>query len=165
MKIAVFSDSHDNLENLKKAIDWIKKEKFEILIHCGDVASFETLEFILGNFPGKIFLSLGNMDKDYSLENFPQNSKIKIEKEFGEIEVNNKKIAFCHFPSLARKLAKEQKYDIIFFGHTHKAWGKKIEKTRLVNPGELAGVFYKPTFAIFDSDTGELKLKILENLK
>jgi len=164
MKIAIFSDSHDNLENLKRAIEWIKREKIEILIHCGDVASFDTLKFILENFPGKVFLSLGNMDKDYSLEKFPEGNKIKIEKEFGEIEIENKKIAFCHFPALAKKLAKEQKYDFIFFGHTHKAW-QEVGKTKLVNPGELAGVFYKPTFAIYDLKNDKLELKILENLK
>jgi putative phosphoesterase len=165
MKVAIFSDSHDNLENLKRAIDWIKKEKIEILIHCGDVASFDTLKFIMDNFPGEVFLSLGNMDKDYSLEKFPKTNKIKIEREFGEIEIKNKKIAFCHSPALAKKLAKGQKYDFIFFGHTHKAWEEKIGKTRIINPGELAGLYYKPTFAVCDFETGKVELKVLEILK
>ena len=28
MKIAIIADTHDNLKNFEKAINWIKKEKF-----------------------------------------------------------------------------------------------------------------------------------------
>jgi hypothetical protein len=34
----------------------------------------------------------------------------------------------------------------------------------MVNPGELAGQFYKPTFAVYDTDTSLLELKILEKI-
>ena len=50
MKIAIISDTHDNLANLKKAIDWIKKEKIKIVIHCGDIFKPETIKEILKRF-------------------------------------------------------------------------------------------------------------------
>ena len=34
----------------------------------------------------------------------------------------------------------------------------------MINPGELAGQFYKPTFAVYDRTTEKLELKILERL-
>lgn len=168
MKIIVISDSHDNLTNLKKVIFWLKKEKIEILLHCGDIASYTTIKKILENYSGKVYLVMGNMDEDYFLSEkmklIQNSSQFKIYKEFGEIEVDNKKIAFTHFPDIAKELAKSQKYDIVFYGHTHKPWEEKIGKTKLVNPGNLAGLIFKATFAIYDTETDKLELKILEKL-
>jgi len=167
MKIAIISDIHDNLSNLRKTIGWLKKEKIRTLILCGDIASVETLKEILENYSGKIYLSLGNMDNDYSLnrESFKNFSQIKIKKEIGEFEIDNKKIAFTHSPILAKKLAQEEKYHIVFYGHTHKPWEEKIGKTKLVNPGNLAGLLFKATFARYDTETDKLELMILEKIK
>jgi len=38
MKIAVVSDTHDNLSNLRKAIDWIKSQNIKLILHCGDIS-------------------------------------------------------------------------------------------------------------------------------
>ena len=154
MRIAVISDSHDNLPNLKKALDFIKKEKIKIIIHCGDISTPETLEEIAKNFKGKIHYVFGNADKGKFEED---------KKEFGEIKIAGKKIAFCHFPEKAEELAKTG-YDIVFYGHTHKPWEEVIGKTRLVNPGNLTGLWYKGTFAVYDPKTNKLELKILERL-
>ena len=156
MRIAVISDSHDNLPNLKKTLDFIKKEKIKVIIHCGDISTPETLEEIAKNFKGKIHYVFGNADKGKFEED---------KKEFGEIKIAGKKIAFCHFPALAQKLADSQNYDIIFYGHTHKPWKQAISKTQLINPGNLAGLWYKATFAVYDPKTKKLELKILEKLK
>ena len=41
MKIAVMSDTHDNIWNLEDALAIIKDEKADLIIHCGDfVAPF-----------------------------------------------------------------------------------------------------------------------------
>ena len=85
----------------------------------------------------------------------------KVFEESGQIKIGGKKIAFCHFPEIGRDLAKTQKYDLVFYGHTHKPWEEKIGKTRLVNPGNIAGLFFRPSFAIYDTKTGKLELKIL----
>jgi putative phosphoesterase len=167
MKIAIISDSHDNMANLKKAMDWIKKEEIEVVIHCGDVCAPATLREILQEFSGKFHLVFGNVDGDrfgmakIAFKEFPG---LKIWGELGELEIDGKKIAFTHFPRFAQGLAAEQQYDIIFYGHDHKPWEKKIGKTRLVNPGNLAGLFYKASFAVYDTKTDKLELKILEKL-
>jgi len=89
---------------------------------------------------------------------------VKIYEEFGEIKIGVKKIAFCHFPEVAAELVKKQKYNFVFYGHNHKPWLEQVDKTKLVNPGNLAGIFYKATFAIYDTRTDKLELKILEKL-
>jgi len=164
MKIAIISDTHDNLANLKKAIAFIKKEKIKTIIHCGDIFKPETIKEGLKNYKGKTYIIFTPTDADFS--GIPRNafkgmSRVKIYEEFGEFRKDGKRIAFCHFPEIGRDLAKTQKYDLVFYGHTHKPWEEKIGKTRLVNPGNLAGLFYKPTFAVYDTKTDKLELKIL----
>ena len=171
MKIAIFSDSHDNILNLEKFLEWCQKNKIKQLIFCGDLCAPSTLKEVLGpKFKGKIHLVFGNVgDKNLEIEvasNFPH---IKHHGDVGEIKICNKKIAFTHFPQKAKELASTGKYDIIFYGHTHKPWIEKItvKKTKpvyLVNPGTLAGMFYKATFAVYDTKKNKFELKILEQL-
>lgn len=150
MKIAIVSDTHNNWANFKKAIDWIKKENIQLILHCGDVMSQETIDLAKKEFDGEIKFVKGNGDFNLDLP------------EFLEMEFNNKKIAFVHFPGEAKKMAQSGKYDLVFYGHTHRPWDEKIGNTHMINPGELAGQFFKPTFAVYDTATGDLELKILE---
>jgi len=165
MKIAVISDTHNNWANFKKAIDWIKKEKIRLILHCGDISSQETIDDAKKYFDGEIKFVKGNAD--YNLD-LPE----KMELELGDPSASSGrvKIAFCHFPDMAKKLAQSGKFDLVFYGHTHRPWdelvlsGAEGKKCHLINPGELAGQFYKPAFAVYDTETGKLELKLLEKL-
>lgn len=168
MKIAILSDTHDNLTTLKKAVDWINKNGIEEIIHCGDICSAGTLKELDDNFSGRIHIVFGNVDGDI----FPitRNSdagvtpNVIIYHELGEVEIDSKKIAFIHRPKLAKILAESGKYDLVFYGHTHKPWEEKVDNCRLINPGTLAGMFQKATFAIYDTKIDKLELKIVERL-
>jgi uncharacterized protein len=160
MKIAIISDTHDNLENLKKFLDFAKKEKIEILIHCGDITNGETLKEIEENFEGRIYLVLGNADIRDSLEKVAKKTTI-FEKE-GKIEIGKLKIGFSHFFPQRENL---ENFDFYFFGHTHWPILKKEKNCYLANPGNLGGLFYKATFGILDTKTKRLELKILEKIK
>jgi len=149
MKLAIISDTHDNLENLKKFLKWVKENKPEIIIHCGDVTSLTTLKELLKIFKGKLYLVLGNAELD-----------IKI----GELTFNKLKIAFLHFPSIARKVAYTNKYHFIFYGHTHKPWAEKINETYLINPGNLKGEPYQPTFCVLDLEKKKFELVLLNRI-
>lgn len=152
MKIAILSDTHNNWNNFKKAIDWINNENIKLILHCGDIMGQEIIDQATDYFSGEIKFVKGN--GDYGLD-YPE----KMELEF-----NNKRIAFTHFPDLAKKLTQSGNFDLVFYGHTHRPWDEKIGYCHMINPGELAGQFYKPSFAIYDTNTGELELKILEKL-
>jgi putative phosphoesterase len=156
MKIAIVSDTHNNWANFKKAIEWIKKEKIQLILHCGDISSQETIDDAQKLFDGEIKFIKGNADFDLKLPD-------KI-----ELEIGGKKIVFCHFPAEAKKLAQSGKFDLVFYGHTHRPWDEKVGECHMINPGELAGQFYKPTFAVYDTGPkgcpGKLELKILEKL-
>ena len=164
MKIAVISDSHDNLANVQKTLDILKKKRIKTLLHCGDICASSTLAEILKRFLGKVHIVFGNADNEYfkiTDPPFTNVERLKIWGEFGEIKVNKKRIAFVHQPELAERLTATQKYDLIFYGHTHKPWLEKIGRTELVNPGNLSGLFYRATFATYDTKIDKLELNIL----
>lgn len=169
MKIAIISDTHDNLANIKKIVDWLNKppqpnsptgewcggrEKINLLLHCGDISTQETLEEIVKNFKGEVKFVRGNAD--FGLADLP---------ETGEIEIDDRTIALTHFFDKAKELAESEKYNIVFYGHTHRPWEEKIGGCRLVNPGEAAGQYQKATFAVYDTKSDKLELKILEKLE
>jgi len=62
MQVAITSDIHNNLANLKKVLDYCNSKKIGTMICCGDLASLETLDFLNDNFAGEIFYCFGNMD-------------------------------------------------------------------------------------------------------
>lgn len=167
MKIAIISDIHNNEVNLKKVLDFCAKEKIETIICCGDLASMETLDFLNANFSGTIHYTFGNMDNDYlrNYKNLQKYKNTKIYPEFGETEIDGKKIAFVHYPNVARELCETGKYDFVFHGHTHKPWIEKINNCTMLNPGNVAGEIYPPTFAVWNTEDGKFELIRIHNLK
>jgi putative phosphoesterase len=153
MKIGIVSDTHNNITNFRKALEWLNKEGILLVLHCGDIQNQETIDEASKIFKGEIRYVRGNADHD--LPDIPNTM---------EIEFNHKKIAFAHFPEIAKRLAQTGKFDLVFYGHTHRAWDEVIGNCHFINPGEMAGQFYKPTFAVYDTNTNVLELKILERL-
>lgn len=181
MLIAIISDVHNNEVNLKKVLTYCKDNNIKTIICCGDLASRETLDFLNDNFSGMIHYSFGNMDNDQLLSFSPwaremsrrdkgEGEKIKYKntflyKEFGEIKIGGKKIALVHYPREAKKLCESGKYDFVFYGHTHKPWEKTIGNCKILNPGNVAGEIYLPTFAMWNTSEDSFQLIRIHNLK
>ena len=166
MKIVIISDTHDNVPNMEKALKWMKENQIEQIIHCGDLCAPALLKFTLApNFTGPIHLVFGNVeDRDLTSKLAKELNHVTHYGDVGEIELGNKKIAFTHFPDKGKELSETGKYDLVFYGHNHKPWEETINRTKLINPGTLAGMFNKATFAVYNTVTDELELKILEQL-
>ncbi|OGZ85414.1 MAG: hypothetical protein A2599_02225 [Candidatus Staskawiczbacteria bacterium RIFOXYD1_FULL_39_28] len=163
MKLAIISDTHDNLKNFEKAINWFNKEGIELVLHCGDISSQETIDFANKLFKGEIKYVKGNADFNLDLPDKDE-MELKLESPLASSGRSSTKIAFTHFPDIAKKMAQSGKYDAVFYGHTHRPWDEKVGGCHMINPGEMAGQFYKPTFAVYDTTTENLELKILERL-
>lgn len=177
MLIAIISDVHNNETNLKKVLDYCRKKKIKKIICCGDLASEETLDFLADNFnppgEGEIFYTFGNMDneqlREFQFVNVYKN--VNLFKKFGETEIENRKIAFVHFPREAEGLARTGRYDFVFYGHTHKPWISHLAATDshgkcvLLNPGNVAGEYYLPTFATWDTKNDKFELIRVHDLK
>ncbi|MFH1325889.1 MAG: metallophosphoesterase [Candidatus Falkowbacteria bacterium] len=163
MKIAIISDTHDNIPNLEKALAWMKQNNIKQLICCGDVCNSETLKYLAESFKNKIHLVYGNMEL-YEQNEAKQYDNINFLGRYGIVSINNKQIGICHEPWFVDKILEQDKYDIIFYGHTHKPWDEMVKKIRMLNPGTLAGMFYKATFAVWDTENNNFELKVLEEM-
>lgn len=159
MKVAIISDTHDNIPNTKKVLDYCQENNIEKIIHCGDLAELETFNFIKNNFFGDFFWTFGNMDIDHqNIKTIKHKNNTKIFENFGQSKIEDKQVAFVHFPEKAEELCKSEKYDFVFYGHTHKPWTEKIGKCTMLNPGNVANSIYPPTFAIWNTDDDKFDL-------
>lgn len=156
MKIAIMSDSHDCIPNLKKAINICLKEKVEKIFHCGDLISPFMIP-VLGEFEKEVHLILGNNPGDIYLliQKILSYPHIKFHGDSAFLEVEGYKIAMVHYPKIAYAFAKTGEYNFVFCGHTHKYEVKEIEKTLVINPGEILGKEGEPSFVILDLKTKE----------
>jgi len=170
MLIGIISDVHNNETNLKKVLNYCESNKIAKIICCGDLASDETLDFMADNFKpsvdGEIFYVFGNMDNE-QLREFQYvdvYKNINLFRKFGEIEIEDSRVAFVHFPDVAKKLAQTDKYDFVFYGHTHKPWTENVGNCTLLNPGNVAGDYYAPTFAVWNTKDDKFTLVKVHDL-
>jgi len=142
------------------------------MIHCGDITTLETKKYFQENFRGKIYFVEGNADitsieQEKSIETKRTNRFQVIKRApvpFLELIVDQIQIAVCHKKDKAIRLAKKGFYHFVFFGHTHKPWQEKIDKSFIINPGTLAGMFTPPSFATYNTTTKQLELIQVHNL-
>jgi len=163
MKIAVFSDVHDNLVNLDKFLKWSNNNNIKELLCCGDVTTVQTLEIVSKKFSGNIHLVIGNVDM-FTEKEIANLSNVKCYGKVGRALIGGRQIGMCHEPFLIEKVLEIGKCDVVFFGHTHKPWIEEKQGVSTVNPGTLGGVFQKATFSVFETTKGKLDLKILNTL-
>jgi putative phosphoesterase len=166
-KVAIISDVHNNIVNLKKVLNYCQENDIKTIICCGDLASKETLDFLNDNFDGVIYHTFGNMDDDY-LTNYDFGSQYRntqVYKNCGEADIDGQKIAFVHYPETARHLCQTGNYKFVFFGHTHKPWEENIDQHKILNPGNVAGEIFPPTFAVWDTKNNKIKLIRINDLK
>jgi uncharacterized protein len=155
MNIAVMSDSHDNIWNLRKALEVISSRHCERIIHCGDfVAPFVFKEFIQAQIP--VYAVFGNNDGDrYLLTRTAADSSglITLFSLVGECTVDGRRVAFTHEWPVAEGLAATGAYDLVCFGHSHQYDQDRTGSTIVLNPGEVMGKDGDPGFCIVDMDS------------
>ncbi|MFA6428451.1 MAG: metallophosphoesterase family protein [Candidatus Buchananbacteria bacterium] len=171
MQIAIISDVHENLANLQKVIDYCQNQGIKVMIGCGDYGSEAVLE-TLSKFSGDFYGCLGNMDhfKNYFEDLRARYNNLVLWQDVGEKVFDNISLAFVHKPEEAKALVHppeefdRAEYSYIFYGHTHKPWEEVIDGVHLVNPGNVSGNPYQATFAVFNTDSRQLELIIIDSL-
>ncbi len=163
MKIGIISDTHDNLPQIKKAVEIFNREKVELVLHAGDfVSPFTSLEFENLNCPLKGVFGNNDGDKLFLLEKFKGIGDFYPETY--QVNLYHKNIVMLHKNELVDALSESQKYDVIIYGHTHRSDLRKIGKTLIINPGECGGwLTGKSTIALLDMETLEAKIIKLAN--
>jgi uncharacterized protein len=160
MLIAIVSDIHDNIWQLKKVSQAINQQAAEMLIFCGDFCAPFTLKQLAEDFKGPVHVVWGNNDGDKWLLTTIAMSvgNVTLYGEHAELVVEGQKIGVNHYPSIGRRLAESGAYQLVCYGHDHQAVIEQVGGTVLVNPGEVMGRFGKATFALYDTASRQAKL-------
>ncbi|MBC8496911.1 MAG: metallophosphoesterase [Chloroflexi bacterium] len=157
MRIAIMSDSHDNIWKLAKAIPHL--EAADAVLHCGDlIAPFMIIRLIKGTGGKPVHVVWGNNDGDKRLlaEVAASAENIHLHGEFAEIELGGLKVAINHYPKIARALAESGRYDLVCYGHDHTAHEEWIGETLLLNPGEMMGLNGRSTIALYNTKSKQV---------
>jgi hypothetical protein len=165
MIVGLMADTHDCLPMVDKAVKRLNGEGVGLVLHAGDyVAPFVIPRF--KELKAKLIGVFGNNDGDRELlkKRFSENANLEIRGNFAEITVDVLKIALLHGSDeeLLKTLIKSEVFDVVVYGHTHKAEIYRNGKTLVVNPGEVCGYLSgKSTIALLDTTKHEAKLTTL----
>jgi putative phosphoesterase len=144
------SDSHDNVDAIKKAVRFFNEAQCELVLHAGDfIAPFAARE--LGHLSCPVKAVFGNCDGEKAGLKKVFVSLGKIQREPFIFAHENKEFLLTHTQFANDKYLKSRKYDAILYGHTHKPDVRKSNGTLIVNPGETGGwLTGKKTVALLD---------------
>jgi len=155
------SDSHDNVDAIKKAVRFFNGSQCELVLHAGDfIAPFAARELgqlscpvkaVFGNCDGekeglkKVFITLG-----------------KIEEEPVVFSYADRNILLTHTQFANKKHIHSGKYDAVIYGHTHKTDLGKHSGILVLNPGETGGwLTGKNSVALLDPVSLEAEIVFL----
>ena len=153
MKIAIMTDSHENWDNLKRAIKISNDHHCNYLLFAGDLISPQGID-ILSTFKGDVKIVWGNNENEKIgiIEKSNLYSNVGVFGEIYEETIDNTRIFMNHYPKVSYLAAKSNDYDLCIYGHTHKLSNEFIDNCLLVNPGEIQGhKSNSATFMIYDT--------------
>lgn len=129
MKILIVSDTHGRNNDFLELIE--NSEKFDMVIHCGDV---EGSEYLISAATGcKTVIVQGNND---FFTDLPREVVVKIGKYNALVTHGHTYYVNMSYDHLVRE-AKQRKMDIVIYGHTHRPVIDKQNGILVLNPGSL----------------------------
>lgn len=154
MLLGIMSDTHDDMEQIKKAVGFFNSKKAGMVLHAGDLVSpftFEALDLLEAGFAG-VF---GNNDGDKLLLNEKSGGRLFNQPHI--VELDGKRLVVVHEPKVVEELAASGKFDAVIYGHLHR---KEIRKsgngTLILSPGKVARLHKgESTVALLDTGTME----------
>jgi len=162
MLLGIISDTHDNSENAKKAVEIFKKKKVDLVVHCGDWVAPSMVKFFDGL---KIVSVLGNCDGDV----LTLNKKLdeiggELKGDFTSLEFDDKKIAVYHGKpkELLDVLIKSKDFDVVLHGHTHRKRSETVGGVLAINPGAHRLDIPKEDQTIVIYDTKEDEVEFIQ---
>jgi uncharacterized protein len=174
MLIAILSDIHDNIPNLRAAIDHVRPA--DALLCGGDLCSPFIMDELV-KFPRQIHLVFGNNDGDLfritqkataANRRRAAEDQIWLDGEFFEGELGGKRIALIHYEQIGKALVRCGQYDLVCYGHTHQFSVEREPTTgaiRGVNPGEIFGLLRadsEATFVSYDTESGGVRKHVID---
>lgn len=157
--IGVISDTH-----IPARANEIPTKVFEVfkgvdyIIHAGDVVRLEVIKQLEKIAP--VTAVHGNMDPYEVREVFPKITSLEV---YGwKIGVVHDSISPWKMGKM-REIAKENDFDVLIFGHTHRPFVKKDGGRLYINPGSPTNPFLtRPSVALLEIRGEEIEARIVE---
>jgi putative phosphoesterase len=137
MRIGVISDTHGHVLNTLAAVRLLSSLEVEAVLHCGDIGTTE-IPRLLRQWPTHFVL--GNCDYDeVVLRAAIEQAGLVSHGRFGDVELGGRRIALIHSDDLRlfQRVCTSGEYDLVCYGHTHRAEQHQQGKTLILNPGAL----------------------------
>ncbi|MFQ6058514.1 MAG: metallophosphoesterase family protein, partial [Anaerolineae bacterium] len=131
----------------------------QALIFCGDFCAPFTLKMLADGFPGPIHAVFGNNDGDKLLlaKVATAAGNVTLHGQFAQLELDGARMAVTHYPEIGASLAASGQYDLVCHGHNHQYEVERVGPTLRLNPGEVMGRFGASTYALYDTETGNVQ--------
>jgi putative phosphoesterase len=140
--IGIISDSHDNMNAIRKAVEFFNSNGVKAVLHAGDIVSPFTAR-AFKELNSKLYFVFGNNDGDKLMltKRFEEFGAISC-GDFGDLTIDSLHIALLHGAdeAMVKAIARSGDFDVVIRGHSHDPGVKNIEGTLVINPGECAGV-------------------------
>ncbi len=155
MRIGILSDTHDKVKRTLRAVEMLRAEGAEVLIHCGDLTGPEIVCACAG-LPA--YFVFGNNDEPARL----RRAIAGIEDMTclgwgGTITLDGKRIAVTHGHLMKEmRELEEARPDYLLFGHTHGTDDRREGPTRWINPGAIHRAD-EHTVAVLDLESDRLR--------
>ena len=135
MKIALISDTHDNMERLAQALEFFAQASAEVLIHAGDFTSV-AIARKLSTFNGPIHAVFGNTDYENDQQGLSRVLKSIADAPI-TFELDGRSFVLAHEqPHIPDELLGQA--DVAVVGHTHQQGQSSENGTLIINPGKCA---------------------------
>lgn len=151
--VGVISDTHDNIVNVRRAVERFNALELDRVVHCGDIiAQFVLAEF--GKLRAPLSAVFGNCDGDRrSLEQRAREFGFELAEGPLEFRAGGRRFTVTHEP-----LARVPDCDFYLHGHSHKL-RHDAGPPVVVNPGEGCGYLTgRATCAVVDTASGSVEL-------
>ena len=156
MLLGVFSDTHDHLDNIGKAVELFNARGVDLVIHAGDVVSpfaLDPLKALKAPWQGVFGNNEGEIP--YLLEK----AQGELQPPPLELELEGHKVLVKHFHHYVEELALSGRYSLIIYGHTHRSRVEKVGPAWVLNPGEACGwLTGRATVALVDVPSFNIEL-------
>lgn len=156
MRLGILSDTHNQRDRTRAAVELLKQQGADVFFHCGDFIEASILELLAGT---PTYFVFGNNDCDTisELRAAAQATGAICLEWSGIVTLGEKQIAITHghrTSEVRRFLA--QQPDYLLSGHSHVPTDQRVAHTRRINPGALSRA-KSYTVALLDLATDELQ--------
>ena len=141
MRVLVVSDSHGNVDNMVRAVEWVQPD---YVLHLGDCQ--RDLEALRREFPG---LAMEGVPGNCDWGSYDQKERL--------IELGGVRILMLHGHTRNVK-SSPMAAQVLLFGHTHRPMVDNDGTLLTLNPG-AAGDWEHPTCGVLTIENGKADVK------